>query len=621
MWPLIYLSLLNIGLGFFAALVVYCRVRYVRRQMECGYDLKRLSPPSRLRNFLRRCGARVKVDTVCLRLGETPPTPPPREPAVTEMSETASQTAEVTTLLDSSESETTPVANLSDSAAENDRDAKELDPLSRPETITQDLLPRPELEPREVRYLEPLAAKYGGESTATSVTNRRNASVTELSAKPESANRADVDSRSGPSPAKPSKSSVHETSNATAKEVVTLPLIKPESAAVVTELKSDAQTTIGRESTSEEGRKKFAAQVTREDDFLQRAAHIDRLLRAVMENHDLDSEATLQEIIADVEGTHQWWTEFEGSVSKALKTKAPAQTPREQRAQIDDDLVAMQACLVECHSLIESTATGKQAQPTSNNNQSLPTPEFPREMHNCMIQATKACHRLRDNLALMISDSPLRFSESTGSQFAGRPPLSYVAEIGLQGVEAVVSQWEVEMARGNAATASLVLIDVDRTSHWNNELGLESVDRILTVCHRQLAESVRSNRGFDRVIRISGQQFLVFLGSTDSKQAKFAAERLRQIFANTTWRESGQALVIQVSAAVVSYDAHQPIGAQITQLRAGLPEAKRLGGNSVVERSLGGRFQKITGVPKYPLPARHHDQPLEKWKPNASVTC
>jgi hypothetical protein len=289
------------------------------------------------------------------------------------MSETASQTAEVTTLLDSSESETTPVANLSDSAAENDRDAKELDPLRRPEITARDLLPRPELEPREVRYLEPLAAKYGGESTATSATNRRNASVTELSAKTESAKRADVDSRSGPSPAKPSKSSVHETSNATAKEVATLPLIKPESAAVVTELKSDAQTTIGRESTSEEGRKKFAAQVTREDDFLQRAAHIDRLLRAVMENHDLDSEATLQEIIAEVEGTHQWWTEFEGSVSKALKTKAPAQTPREQRAQIDDDLVAMQACLQQQSELADAGVSSRNAQLHDSSHQSLPS--------------------------------------------------------------------------------------------------------------------------------------------------------------------------------------------------------------------------------------------------------
>ncbi len=609
MWPLIYLSLLNIGLGFFAALVVYCRVRYVRRQLECGYDLKRLSPPSRLRNFLRQYGARVKVDKVCLRLGETPPTPPPKELPVTELLGIAAPTADGTTPLDRSDAEAEQATNLSDPTAQNDRDAKTLDPLKRPEITARELLPRPEQEAREVRYLEPLAAKYGGEPTATSATNRRNASVTEVVAKTEAAGRAEVESLNGRSPAKPTELNLHETSNAVAKEVETLPLTKPQTSAFVNESKSSVQAAPGREAASGEDRKKFAADVAREGDFLQRAAHIDHLLRAVMDEHDPDPEATLQVVIAEIQGTHQWWTEFEGSVSKALKTKAPTHTPREQRAQIDDDLVAMQACLVECHTLIESTTTGKQSQPTSSSHRNLATPEFPREMHNCLIQATKACHRLRDNLALMISDSPLRFSESTGSQFAGRPTLSYVSEIGLQGVEAVVSQWEVETARGNAATASLVLIDVDRTSHWNNELGLESVDRIMTVCHRQLAESVRSNRGFDRVIRISGQQFLVFLGSTDSKQAKFAADRLRQIFANTTWRESGQALVIQVSAAVVSYDAHQPIGAQITQLRAGLPEAKRLGGNSVVERGLGGRFQKITGVPKYPLPARHHDQP------------
>ncbi|MDP1562405.1 MAG: diguanylate cyclase [Pirellulaceae bacterium] len=619
MWPLIYLSLLNIGLGFLAALVVYFRIRYVRRQVESGYDMRRLLPPSKFRNRLRRFGAGVNVDKVCSRLGETPPTPPSREPVVLSGSDVSS--IQVANEDDGSGTDAGKATGVCEAGGSLERDIKTFDPIDRPEVTARELVPRPEQEPRDVRCLEPLTAKYGGEPTVLSSTLRGNAQVDESTSPSEPKSDDGVESLSPRTPAKSIDVAIEETTTAAAKEVETLAPAKPLKSVDATELNPNRRAAPVGKQAETEVQKTFAADRAGEGDFLQRAANIDRMLRAVMDEKDPDPESTLQAVIAEVQGTHQWWTQFEGSVSKAITNKAPAQAPREQKAQIDDDLVAMQACLVECHNLIESTTSGTNSRPKSTVLGKLTTSEFPREMHNFLIQATKACHRLRDNLGLMIPESPLRFRETSGDNAAGPPPLAYVSEIGVQGVDAIVSQWEVEAARGHSSLASLVLVDVDRTSHWNNELGLESVDRILTVCHRQLAESVRSNRGFDRVVRISGQQFLVFLGSTDSKQAKFAAERLRQVFANTTWRESGQALVIQVSTAVSSYDVNQPIGLQISRLRMGLPEAKRLGGNSAVEQVQSGRFQKISGVPKYPLPARHHDQPLEKWKPKASVTC
>lgn len=617
MWPLIYLSLLNIGLGFLAALGVYFRIRYVRRQLERGYDMRRLSPPSRFRSFLWRFGAGVNVDNVCRRLGETPPTPPASEPVV--LSDSAVSSNQFATEFDDSESDAGTVTDSCGASESPERDIKTLDPLDRSDVTAREFVPRPEQQPREVRYLEPLAAKHGGEPTVLSSTRRGNAQVDELTSQLESKRSAGVESLIPRTPVKSSEAAMEETTTAAAKEVETLAATKSLNSVDATELESNCHAAPVDKQLETEDRKSFAANRAGEGDFLQRAAQMDRMLRAVMDENDPDPETTLQEVIAEVQGTHQWWTQFEGSVSKTLTSKAPAKIAREQRDQIDDDLVAMQACLVECQNLIEST-TGNDSRQKPAGTTKLATPEFPQKMHGCLIQATKACHRLRDNLALMTSESPLRFREASVDHAAGRPPLAYVPEIGVQGVDVVVSQWGVESARGSSSVASLVLVDVDRTAHWNNELGLESVDRILNVCHRQLAESVRSNRGFDRVVRISGQQFLVFLGSTDARQAKFAAERLRQVFANTTWRESGQALVIQVSAAVSSYDAHQPIGSQISRLRMGLPEAKRLGGNSAVEHEQGGRFQKISGVPKYKLPARHHDQPFEKWKPKASVT-
>ena len=580
MWPLFYLSLFNLGLGFSVAFALYLRQRYVRKQLARGYDLRRLSPPSRLRNLCRRVVGFVNVERVCRQLGEPVPTVKSGAGSAVTLDETESQktTTEQAAL---NANETEAVALESASAA--DVSPSELPDLQSPTAKDQTARELGPLEhtPREVRYLEPLAAKYGGEEPAALAEKR-----------------------------------------SSAKQVATLDPLSPVGSAKLAEPNSNDASKSANKKLAQEERQKFSAPTATAGDLLQRVSAIDRMLRAVLDEEAADPAATLGEVITHVQQTHQWWTDFEGLVPKALKKNSSTLAQREQMAQVDDDLIAIQASLVECKNLIESvtkTATG--TEPRSAADLAQVSPKFPRDMHNSIIQATKSGHRLRDHLALLTPDSPLRFVPTEAMNGSDRPPLAYEATFGIQGLETVASQWEAEICGGTSKIASLVLVDLDRTSHWNNELGLESVDRILETCHRQLAESVRSNRGFDRVIRICGQQFLVFLGSTPATQAKFAADRLRQVFANTTWRAAGQALVIQLSAAVAAYDPGQSIVAQIAKLRSGLPEAKRLGGNTVVEEIQPGRFQKIAGVPKYPLPARHHDQPLEKWNPRASVTC
>lgn len=469
MWPLIYLSLLNAGLGFAVAVVLYLRHRYVRKQLARGYFLTRLSPYSKVRDLGRRWGWRVNIETVCRRLGQP-----------------------------------TPI-----------------------EVVKQ------------------------GEGS-------KSANLTECES-----NRAQNSNGTNP----------------------------------------------GRSE-----RQSFLPASALDGDFLERATAIDRMLRAVLDENDSDPESTLRGVVSEVQETHHWWTKFEGTVAEKLKKNATAPVPQEQMAQVDDDLSAMQACLVDCKKLIDSALHSSSTSNDSAADLTKSSPTLSQDMYQSMLQATKACHRLRDNLAILTSESPLQFGGAQVGAGSGQPSLAFEPALGIQGLESVISQWAAQTSRGVPNDAALVLLDVDRTAHWNNEIGLQSVDRILGICHRQLAESVRSNRGYDRVVRICGQQFLVFLGSTTATQSKFAADRLLQVFANTTWREAEQSLVIHLSAAVMSYDASRSIAAQISNLRAGLAEAKRLGGNTVVAQDESGRFQKASGVPKYQLPARHHDLPLETAK-------
>lgn len=583
MWPLIYLSFLNVGLGFAAALVLYLRHRYVLKQMARGYDLTRLSPYSQVRDRCRRWGWRVNVETVLRRLGQSTPTATPNTETVEANCVEINGTEHTATigLLDA-HSVTELAANaveLSSDSASSSANIATLDSSADVEKTTRKLDSQ-EQEHREVRCLEPLAVKYGGEAPV-------------------------------PMPEKSERT----------KQVAALDPALGSKSAQLTELAANRPQNTGGKDPERAERQSFLPESAADGDFLERAAAIDRMLRAVLDEEVSDPATTLREVATEVQETHQWWTKFEATVAQAVKKNATAAVPREQMAQVDDDLIAMQACLVDCKNLIDSAIQSNSTSQNFGPNFIKSSPTFSRDMYQSMLQATKACHRLRDNLAILTPESPLQFRGAQVSAESWRPPVAFESALGIQGIESVISQWAAQVARGAPNFASLVLFDVDRTAHWNNEIGLHSVDRILAICHRQLAESVRSNRGFDRVVRICGQQYLVFLGATAAAQSKFAADRIRQVFANTTWREAGQALVVHLSAAVMNYDASRAIAAQVATLRAGLPEAKRLGGNTVVEQDESGRFQKISGVPKYQLPARHHDQPLEKWNPKASVTC
>ena len=180
--------------------------------------------------------------------------------------------------------------------------------------------------------------------------------------------------------------------------------------------------------------------------------------------------------------------------------------------------------------------------------------------------------------------------------------------------------WKEEIKNGGSTLASMILVDFDRVSEWNRLLGLDAMDWVLERCHLQLAGLIRSNRGFDRVVRVSGQQFLVFLGATMSRDARFAAERIRQSFANTEWEVAGRSFHLHVSAVVGPFHDAKPLQPQLAALRQGLPSAKRLGGNVIMWLASSGQYEEVSGMPNYDLPPRTHSQPRDMWKPSAVMS-
>ncbi len=586
---LIYLSLLNVGLGFSCGVWLRLRNLHVHRHLRAGYDLQKLSPPSRIRSLLRRLGHNVNVALVCQRLGAEP---------IPEISDGPQQEAVDPADLPV-ECRELAVSESANAHSDDATQSRAFGPHLPDCDTAVKYLSEDTATSREVRCLEPLAEKYGATESLNSQASE-NVDPKVLEANPRTVQP-----------------------NAT--------MLEPHRLSAgfqspVQDTPSDPDASID---SNDSPRERYEPDKMIERDFLQRAAWIDQCLRTVLEQNDQPDEAALRQMASQVAATHQWWTQFEGSISKLLGEHAKQATSRDQRAQVDDDLIAMQACLVECQALIGEAGLG--GEPTENNSlASVKTSsELPRKMRSRMMQATKACHRLRDNLVLMMPDSPLKFGETSSSSGDANPnhqvmttkPLSFVADYGLRGLTEVIGQWRQEVHAGATRVASLILIDIDKTGQWNDELGLETVDLALNVCHEQIAECLRSNRGYDRVVRVSGQQFVVFLGGTNPHAARFAAERIRQAFANTTWQATDQEFVLNISAALCDYQEPTSIQAHITKLRQGLPEAKRVGGNAVVSEMSPGRFQLVTGIPQYSLPDRHHDQLAEKWNPKAEMTC
>ena len=89
-------------------------------------------------------------------------------------------------------------------------------------------------------------------------------------------------------------------------------------------------------------------------------------------------------------------------------------------------------------------------------------------------------------------------------------------------------QSEVEKAKINKASLSLIMLDVDNFKIYNDDLGHQSGDQTLKQMARLLIDY---SRKMDWVARYGGEEFAIILPQTNKKEAIVIGERLRQIIA------------------------------------------------------------------------------------------
>lgn len=146
------------------------------------------------------------------------------------------------------------------------------------------------------------------------------------------------------------------------------------------------------------------------------------------------------------------------------------------------------------------------------------------------------------------------------------------------GLEMLLADWwHDDPARQRLA--SCVLIDLDRVHKLNEKYGPRRCDAFIGGFGRWLEAQLRRDRGCDRVTRLSGQAFLVFLGDTGPRNATSVAERVRQTLAVTTFEYNDELIELTTSLGVVEVDKKDTSATLIKHVQQCVRAAKQAGRN------------------------------------------
>jgi diguanylate cyclase len=200
-----------------------------------------------------------------------------------------------------------------------------------------------------------------------------------------------------------------------------------------------------------------------------------------------------------------------------------------------------------------------------------------RQLLSTLAQWIEQVHEHRDCVQSFLAT---KFREGSELNGPGQPlyldPLT--GQISRFGIENLLSLWWQEDPQ-RLRLVSCALVDVDRFDRFNERLGHRAGDRLLHAISNLLQEGIRTDRGFDRLARMSGQQFFVFFGDTGPKNAGIAVERIRQNIEATTLDYEGNEFDFTISVGIVAIRRDDTPETLFARLREALQTAKKHGRN------------------------------------------
>jgi len=142
-------------------------------------------------------------------------------------------------------------------------------------------------------------------------------------------------------------------------------------------------------------------------------------------------------------------------------------------------------------------------------------------------------------------------------------------------------QNHLQHAKRYGEPLSLVICDIDHFKKLNDTHGHPFGDVVLKGVAEQLRESIRT--GSDVAARYGGEEFALILAQTDSAHAIETADRIRDLIANTPYRDPrGEEVRVTMSFGVASHGEHAAnAAALIKRADQALYRAKDKGRNRV----------------------------------------
>lgn len=163
---------------------------------------------------------------------------------------------------------------------------------------------------------------------------------------------------------------------------------------------------------------------------------------------------------------------------------------------------------------------------------------------------------------------------------------------GLTGIfnrAAIVEELAVELSRAqrHSEPIGVLMVDIDHFKQINDGHGHPAGDAVLKAIAARLQKSLR---GYDRLGRYGGEEFLVVLGETDFDTAIGAAERLRTALSSEQVAIGNTRLTVTASVgmAVADDSVHVTLEQLVSAADQALYDAKRAGRNRVEARRIRG---------------------------------
>lgn len=148
-------------------------------------------------------------------------------------------------------------------------------------------------------------------------------------------------------------------------------------------------------------------------------------------------------------------------------------------------------------------------------------------------------------------------------------------------MEATLAEW-FKQDPTNERLASVVLFDIDGLGRINEDFGLERAERILTEVSKVYFDGIRHNRGFDRIFRVTGQRYALFLGDTSAKNSSFAAERIRQALLQMTFRCRNRAFQVASTSVVTAVQKTDSVDSILERMHLAVRKVKRTDSRATV---------------------------------------